>query len=111
MRDGGTETSYFSTPSGFDAYSVSNGSPDSIRTSNEWGIGGRPNETEGFGGLIDSVVVFHRALSDSERSDIYASGSPSTIADTFTTLASRDELKLWYSCDALPLINNAIPTS
>jgi len=110
VRSGGTETSYLN----YDAHTVSNESPSSIRTSDDWNIGGRPNETEGFGGLIDSVVVFHRALSDSERSDIYASGSPSTIADTFTTLASRDKLKIWYSCDALSgsdLINDAIPIS
>jgi len=110
VRSGGTETSYLN----YDAHTVSNGSPSTIRTSDEWGIGGRPNESEGFGGLIDSVVVFHRALTDQERSDIYASGSPSTIAETFTTLASRDELKLWYSCDALSgsdLINDAIPVT
>ena len=114
VRDGGTETSYLSTPSEFDKYSVSNGSPGSISTSDEWGIGGRPNESEGFGGLIDSVVVFHRALSDAERSQIYNSNSPDTIDDTFTTLESRDELKLWYSCNALDgttLINDAVPVS
>jgi len=114
VRDGGTETSYLSTPSQFDAYSLSDGSPSSIRTSNDWNIGGRPNESEGFGGLIDSVVVFHRALSDAERSSIFNSNSPDTIEDTFTTLASRDELKLWYNCNALPsgnLVNDAIPVS
>ena len=114
VRDGGTETSYLSTPSEFDAYSVANASPGSIRSSVDWYLGGRATTDEAFTGLFDSIVVFHRALSDTEREEIYNSNSPNTIEETFTTLASRDELKLWYSCNALDgttLINDAIPVS
>jgi len=110
VRSGGTETSYLN----YDAYSLINSSPLSIGSSTNWFIGGRSSGAEGLNGKMDSIVFFNRALSDSERSDIYNSGSPSTIEDTFTTLASRDELKLWYSCDALTnstLINDAIPVS
>jgi len=85
----------------YDEFSVTqSGTETDIASSTAWYIGSRSDGSEALNAKIDDVAVWHKAISDGERSSIYNSGI-GTVAIDVTT----DELKYYLTCNNIDVKN------
>jgi len=100
-NDGGTTYGYLN----YDAYTA-NATAKSLSSGTTWRFGGRDSSSESLNGKMDDIAVWHRALSDSERSSLYNSGTGAVASSI-----SQTSLKYYMNCDVADGKNDAVTSN